>query len=136
MAKLDRSGVGTTVLGNPNEAALIVAAEKAGLDPAGLDHDYPRTREVPFSSETKRMVTVHTTLDGRTVAYVKGSPVAVLEVSVSVLGADVVAAMSAETRQGAHTTNDGSGARLSCACCCSSPPCTSRSCAMSCALCR
>jgi Ca2+-transporting ATPase len=47
-AKLDRSGVGTTVLGDPTEAALIVAAEKAGLDPAGLDHDYPRTREVPF----------------------------------------------------------------------------------------
>jgi len=105
-AKLDRSGVGTTVLGDPTEAALIVAAEKAGMDPAGLDRDYPRTREVPFSSETKRMVTVHTAPDGRTVAYVKGSPAAVLDASVSVLGADGVAAMSAETRQGARTTND------------------------------
>jgi len=105
-AKLDRSGVGATVLGDPTEAALIVAAEKAGLDPAGLDRDYPRTREVPFSSETKRMVTVHTAPDGRTVAYVKGSPAAVLEASVSVLGADGVTAMSAETRQGARTTND------------------------------
>ena len=105
-AQLDRSGDGITVLGDPTEAALIVAAEKAGMDRAGLDRDYPRIGEIPFSSETKRMVTVHSTPDGNTVAYVKGSPAAVLEASVSVLGANGVAPMSPEARRRGRATND------------------------------
>ena len=105
-AKLDRSDGGTTVLGDPTEAALIVAAEKAGLDRAGLDRDYPRTGEIPFSSETKLMVTVHSTPEGKRVAYVKGSPAAVLEASVSELGADGVAPMSPEARKRGSATND------------------------------
>ena len=53
---------------------IVVAAEKAGLDRTALERDYPRTGEVPFSSETKRMAAVHGTPEGRSVAYVKGSP--------------------------------------------------------------
>ncbi len=105
-AKLDRSGGGAVVLGDPTEAALIVAAEKAGLKQAELARDYPRTKELPFSSETKRMVTVHTTPEGKTLAYVKGSPASVLEASESMLGADGgVSAMSAEAKEGARVKN-------------------------------
>ena len=49
-----------TVLGDPTEAALIVAAEKAGLEQAPGPR-LPRIDEVPFDSDTKRMVTVHRT---------------------------------------------------------------------------
>ncbi|MGQ0622700.1 MAG: cation-translocating P-type ATPase [Panacagrimonas sp.] len=105
-AKLDRAADTVTVLGDPTEAALIVAAEKAGLDRAGLERDYPRIREIPFNSETKRMVTVHRTPEGKTVAYLKGSPAAVIGASVSVLGAEGVAPMSAESRQCAQAIND------------------------------
>jgi len=87
-AKLDRSDEGVKVLGDPTEAALLVAAEKAGLDRTALERDYPRKAEVPFSSETMRMATVHSTPDGHTVAYVKGSPAAVFAACVSVLGPD------------------------------------------------
>jgi Ca2+-transporting ATPase len=48
---------------------------------AALHRDYPRTGEVPFSSETKRMVTVHRTPQGTAVAYVKGAPGVLLEAS-------------------------------------------------------
>ena len=72
-AKLEHSGDRITVLGDPTEAALIVAAEKAGLDRTAVERDFPRLGEVPFSSETTRMAAVHGTPEGRSVAYVKGS---------------------------------------------------------------
>jgi len=68
------------VLGDPTEGALIVAAAKAGLDRPALDRDYPRVGEVPFDSDVKRMITVHRTPEGRTVAYLKGGVAAVLDV--------------------------------------------------------
>ena len=67
------------VLGDPTEGALIVAAAKAGLDRPALDRDYPRVGEVPFDSDVKRMITVHRTPEGRTVAYLKGGVAAVLD---------------------------------------------------------
>ncbi|MFW6068305.1 MAG: cation-translocating P-type ATPase [Chloroflexota bacterium] len=78
-AALDRNGNRVSVLGDPTEGALIVAAEKAGLDQPTLEEVYDRVDEVPFDSESKRMVTVHRTPEGRLVAYLKGSPAAILE---------------------------------------------------------
>jgi Ca2+-transporting ATPase len=78
-AKLERREGDPTVLGDPTEGALIVLAEKAGLVHEELRARYPRVRDVPFSSETKRMVTVHRRPDGTHVAYVKGSPGAILD---------------------------------------------------------
>jgi potassium/sodium efflux P-type ATPase len=62
-----------TVLGDPTEAALLVAARKAGLDPEVEARRLPRHREVPFESRRKRMSTVHRTGAG-SVAFVKGAP--------------------------------------------------------------
>lgn len=44
-------------LGDPTEAALIVAAAKAGLNVEDLQRRYPRRREIPFDSR-RRMMTV------------------------------------------------------------------------------
>jgi magnesium-transporting ATPase (P-type) len=44
-------------LGDPTEAALLVAAIKAGLDLQKLQHQAPRIHEVPFDSH-RRMMTV------------------------------------------------------------------------------
>ena len=49
-----------TILGDPTEGALVVAARKIGLDAAALDVRFRRVGEVPFSSERKLMSTVHT----------------------------------------------------------------------------
>ncbi len=46
-------------LGDPTEGALLIAARRAGLDPAQLQSALPRVAELPFDSVRKRMSTVH-----------------------------------------------------------------------------
>jgi Ca2+-transporting ATPase len=61
------------VTGDPTEGALVAAAGKAGMDKEELDGRFPRVGEIPFSSETKRMTTLHDTPHG-VMAYAKGAP--------------------------------------------------------------
>jgi Ca2+-transporting ATPase len=50
---------GTTVVGDPTESALLIAALKAGATREDLERAYPRIDEIPFDSTRKRMTTVH-----------------------------------------------------------------------------
>ena len=61
------------IKGDPTEGALIVAAAKAGLHKADLEAALPRVHEIPFSSESKRMTTLHSGTAG-VVAFAKGAP--------------------------------------------------------------
>ena len=65
-----------SVLGDPTEGALKVAAIKAGHDPAALEARLRRVGEVPFSAERKRMSTVHAddAEPGSVVLITKGAP--------------------------------------------------------------
>ncbi len=65
------------IKGDPTEGALVVAAAKAGLDKADLETQIPRVNEIPFTSETKRMTTLHATSNGP-LAYTKGAPEIIL----------------------------------------------------------
>jgi Ca2+-transporting ATPase len=49
----------TTTIGDPTEAAILVAAARHGLWKARLETVFPRVAEAPFTSERKRMTTVH-----------------------------------------------------------------------------
>jgi P-type Ca2+ transporter type 2C len=79
-ARVERSEAGDKweVKGDPTEGALVVAAAKAGLDKAELDTQFPRISEIPFTSETKRMTTLHETPQGAA-AYAKGAPEVIVQ---------------------------------------------------------
>jgi magnesium-transporting ATPase (P-type) len=71
-ARLVHAQDGWSVLGDPTEAALVVLAEKGGLRHEQEAARAPLLFELPFSSERKRMTTVHLAGERR-VAYVKGA---------------------------------------------------------------
>ncbi len=72
------------IKGDPTEGALLVVAAKADISHEKVNEESPRIDEIPFSSERKRMTTVHKNPEGR-VAYSKGAPEIVLDACSSVL---------------------------------------------------
>ncbi len=98
-ATLDLSGAAPAVLGDPTEGALLVAAAKAGMSKHELARELPRISELPFSSEAKRMVTIHRGPDGTAIAHIKGAPAVVLDASIAVFAADGVRPMTPELRR-------------------------------------
>ncbi len=66
------------IIGDPTEGALVVAAAKADMWKDKIKKEYPTIAEFPFSSERKRMTTIHKTVEGN-FAYVKGAPETILE---------------------------------------------------------
>jgi Ca2+-transporting ATPase len=64
--------------GNPSEAALIVAARKAGRRPDVMREECERVAEIPFSSERKYMAVMSCRNAGSRDALVKGAPERIL----------------------------------------------------------
>ena len=48
-----------TAVGDPTEGALVIAAAQADLWKDDMEERFPRTSELPFDSDRKRMTTVH-----------------------------------------------------------------------------
>ena len=65
------------IKGDPTEGALAVVAAKANIWQHESNSQFPRIGEVPFSSERKRMTTIHQIPEGK-VAYSKGAAEVVL----------------------------------------------------------
>ena len=86
------------VKGDPTEAALVVAAAKAGLNKVSLESQFPRVNEIPFTSETKRMTTLHTGQGGM-IAYSKGAPEIILDSCARQLTADGEISLDCESRE-------------------------------------
>jgi magnesium-transporting ATPase (P-type) len=100
-----------TVLGDPTEACLGVVAKKAGINIAKQAELTPRLRELPFESRRKRMTTIHQLerpIEGtKLIAYVKGAPKEVMNLSKSIRVNGKVQQMTEEMRKEIMKANDG-----------------------------
>jgi Ca2+-transporting ATPase len=117
---------GYRAVGDPTEGALVVAAAELGLVKSELDSRWPRVGEVPFTSERKRMTTVHrvgVTADqtdapwccGSYVAFAKGAVDSLLEISERVWTGDEDVSLTDEMQERIVAANDhlaGQGQRV------------------------
>jgi len=101
------------VQGDPTEAALIVAARKAGLQADHLTRRFARLGEVPFSSQRKLMSTLHTDAEteGRVLLFTKGAPDLLLARCTYELVGEVRQPLTDSRRAAILATNDALAGR-------------------------
>ena len=94
------------MIGDPTEGALVVLAEKGGLDLTATRERYPRVAELPFDTAYKLMATFHRMTDeaGHDVVrcFVKGAPDQLLDRSSTHLDPSLVAAPTDEAFRGRY----------------------------------
>lgn len=119
-ASLKKSDGHIQMIGDPTEGALLVAAERFGVDQVELNQALLRIGEYPFSSDRKRMTTVHKVdslpteltylqahLGGAAqVAFTKGAADGLLEVCNYVWDSGQIQPLSPEWRQRITETNN------------------------------
>jgi magnesium-transporting ATPase (P-type) len=71
-ARLVQAGDLWTVVGDPTEGALLVAALKGGLEHGASTSNFPRLDELPFDSARQYMATLHE-IEGVRSVYLKGA---------------------------------------------------------------
>ncbi|MFQ5883875.1 MAG: cation-translocating P-type ATPase [Thermoplasmata archaeon] len=96
-SSLVKKGSFWTIDGDTTEGTLIVAAMRAGLDPEEFQKE-KRIGEIGFSSDRKRMTTIHET-SGRKIAYTKGATERLLEISDMILEAGNVIPLPEEKKE-------------------------------------
>lgn len=94
-----------SILGDPTEAAILVASMKWGADYENESRLSPRIREFPFESQRRCMSTVHLE-DNRYVLFLKGAPKVVLDLSTSIRFGGTGIPLDEETRERVIEAND------------------------------
>ncbi len=105
-AHLERGRGGLRTIGDPTEAALLMAALERQQDPVTLLRCSPRQRELPFDSHRRRMSVVVEQLDGTLLLICKGAPVELIAQCSSLAAAPFAAPLDAERRRQALAAND------------------------------
>ncbi len=101
-----REGGNWHIIGDPTEGALIVAGEKAGFRQDDIREKYPRVSELPFSSERKRMSTVHQSKEGKKLVFTKGAPEIILERCSSIHENGTPQRLSLDKKRQIHEINE------------------------------
>ena len=93
------------VKGDPTEGALVVLSAKSGLLKEEANERFPRVDEIPFSSERKKMTTIHETPEGK-MAFSKGAPEIILESCSHILTDDHEEPLTEKNREAVLNISD------------------------------
>ncbi len=108
-ASLRREADSWTIVGDPTEGALVVAASKSGLEADSVRGAYPTLKEIPFDARDRRMATIHKVQErgeGGFIVFAKGAPESILPACVYEQRGDVAAALTESDRERWRQTND------------------------------
>ena len=76
------------IQGDPTEGAMVVVAQKAGINQREINERKPRLQEIPFDSQRKLMTTFHALSESELVAFTKGAPDILIEKCTSMMRKD------------------------------------------------
>jgi magnesium-transporting ATPase (P-type) len=91
-----------SIVGDPTDGALLVAAIKYGINPQSMLAQRPIRNVIPFDSRRKRTTTIHK-YDNKLWGYTKGAPRSILSICNRVLVEDKVEDMTKEYLDAAET---------------------------------
>jgi P-type Ca2+ transporter type 2C len=97
-ARLEK-GRSWKVFGDPTEGALLVSAQKAGIDRDSLLKKYKHVGELPFDSVRKLMTVAYLTPTKKRTAYVKGAPEILLSKCTHIFKAGKITKISTKDRK-------------------------------------
>ncbi|MEI6266609.1 MAG: cation-transporting P-type ATPase [bacterium] len=92
-------------IGDSTEIALLVAAEKAGLDTYTMQREAKSVEEIPFTSERKFMAKA-VDYKGEKTVYVKGAPAVILQKCTKILKGGKAVELTTADRKDIEKTND------------------------------
>jgi Ca2+-transporting ATPase len=105
-SKLVRGDAGWSIRGDPTEGALLVAAQKGGIDPEQARGAHSRIDEIPFESDRKRMTVICRGGGEEVVAWVKGAPEAIVSQSSHTVRNGRVEPLSEEAKKAILAANE------------------------------
>jgi magnesium-transporting ATPase (P-type) len=82
--------------GDPMDAALLVLALKAGVEPDAIRDEHERVDAIPFESASRFMATLDRTAEGTAWIHVKGAPERVLDMCSDVEAGDSAGALDVD----------------------------------------
>jgi Ca2+-transporting ATPase len=110
-AGIEPTDDGWRARGDPTDAALLVAARRAGIDRDQLLRTHELMAEVPFASRTMMMAAAYKRAGGDSVLLVKGSPESVLQRCSRLMAAGDTQELTDERRGALQRQNEALAAR-------------------------